>query len=65
VTAVSAFAVRTEMPSMATFSSVYVTPFVWQSAASVSLIFRDASLMSVSPAQNFLKPSPVPGPSTV
>ena len=26
---------------------------------------REASEMSVSPAQNFLKPSPVPGPSTV
>src|SRR5690242_18852987 len=40
-------------------------PAAWQVAASSSLILRDASEMSVSPAQNFLKPSPVPGPSTV
>src|SRR6476661_8085769 len=34
-------------------------------AASSSLILREASLMSVSPVQNTLKPSPVPGPLTV
>src|SRR3954454_1062553 len=40
-------------------------PAALQVAASSSLILRDASEMSVSPAQNFLNPSPVPGPSTV
>src|SRR6476469_3186373 len=40
-------------------------PAALQVAASSSLILRDASLMSVSPLQNVLKPSPVPGPVTV
>ena len=40
-------------------------PAAWQIAASSSLILREASEMSVSPAQNFAKPSPVPGPSIV
>src|SRR5215213_9107282 len=53
------------MPSMAIWSSVYSMPAAWQVAASSSLILREASEMSVSPAQNFLKPSPVPGPSIV
>ncbi len=35
-------------------------PFFLHAAASSSLIGRDASLMSVSPAQNFSKPPPVP-----
>ena len=53
------------MPSIATLSSTYSMPASAQAAASSSLIAREASEMSVSPAQNFLKPSPVPGPSTV
>ena len=53
------------MPSIAILSSVYSMPAAWHSAASSSLILREASEMSVSPAQNFLKPSPVPGPSIV
>ena len=57
--------VRIDRPSIATLSSTYSTPASLQAAASSSLIARDASEMSVSPAQNFLKPSPVPGPSTV
>jgi hypothetical protein len=36
-----------------------------QASISLSLMARDASEMSVSPAQNFLNPSPVPGPSTL
>src|SRR6187455_1249580 len=40
-------------------------PAALQVAASSSLILRDASLMSVSPVQKVLKPSPVPGPVTV
>src|SRR6478736_719002 len=40
-------------------------PAALQVAASSSLILRDASLMSVSPLQKVLKPSPVPGPVTV
>jgi len=42
-----------------------VMPEAKQSSFSASLIWREASEMSVSPAQNSLKPSPVPGPSTV
>ena len=57
--------VRTDIPSIATLSSTYSMPASAQSFASSSLILREASEMSVSPAQNFLKPSPVPGPSTV
>ncbi len=64
-TAVLLTEVRTDMPSIATFSSMYSMPASTQAAASSSLIVREASEMSVSPAQNFLKPSPVPGPSTV
>src|SRR5512145_1502751 len=39
---------------------MYETPFFSQSSTSVGLIGREASEMSVSPAQNFLKPPPVP-----
>ena len=47
-------------------SSMYSTPFVAQTSASPSaLILREASLMSVSPAQKRLKPSPVPSPVIV
>ena len=53
------------MPSYAILSSTYSMPAALQASASSSLILREASEMSVSPAQNFLKPSPVPGPSTV
>ncbi len=57
--------VMTERPSMATFSSTYSTPASAQAWASSSLMAREASLMSVSPAQKRAKPSPVPGPSTL
>ena len=46
--------------SVATRSSVYSMPISSQSAASSSLIGRDALEMSVSPAQKTLKPPPVP-----
>ena len=47
--------------SLATWSSVYSTPFSSQTgASSSSLIGREALEMSVSPAQNFSKPPPVP-----
>jgi hypothetical protein len=65
LTAVFSTEVRTLMPSIATLSSTYSMPASAQAAASSSLIAREASLMSVSPAQNLTKPSPVPGPSTV
>ena len=50
---------------MATSSSMNSTPPSSQAAISSSLIGREASAMSVSPAQKRAKPSPVPGPSTV
>ena len=53
------------MPSNAILSSTYSMPASAQALASSSLILRDASEISVSPAQNVLKPSPVPGPVTV
>ena len=65
VTAVLLTEVRIDRPSIAILSSVYSMPAAWQMAASSSLILREASEMSVSPAQNFAKPSPVPGPSIV
>ena len=55
----------TAMPSLATWTSLKVTPFFSQSAFSSSLIGRDASEISVSPAQKRTKPSPVPAPPTV
>ena len=56
----------TAIPSMPTFSSMtLLMPLAKQSSFSESLIWREASEMSVSPSQNSLKPSPVPGPSTV
>ncbi len=57
--------VITVIPSYAILSSTYSMPAALQAAASSSLILRDASEMSVSPAQKRLKPSPVPGPSIV
>ena len=49
------------MPSLATVISWKVIPFFLQiGASSSSLIGREASEMSVSPAQNFSKPPPVP-----
>ena len=57
--------VSTEMPSKATLSSMNSIPASSHAATSSSSIGRDASEMSVSPAQNSSKPSPVPGPSTV
>ena len=65
VTAVSDGLVMTVMPSYAIFSSMNSMPAASHSAFSSSLIVREASLMSVSPAQKRLNPSPVPGPSTV
>ena len=50
---------------MATLSSSYSMPLLSQAAVSSSLIGRDASEMSVSPAQNFSKPPPVPEVPTV
>src|SRR5262245_56886654 len=44
---------------------MYSMPFVLQSSTSVALIGREASWKSVSPAQNFLKPPPVPLTPTV
>ena len=64
-TAVFLGLVATVRPSMAIASSTNSIPASAHSWASSSLILRLASLMSASPAQNFLKPSPVPGPSTV
>src|SRR3989304_1964345 len=55
----------TARPSYATGSSIYSTPFFLQRSTSVGFIGRDASLMSVSPPQNFLKPPPVPDIPTV
>ena len=46
--------------SVATSSSVKSTPASSHTAASSSLIGREASEMSVSPPQNFSKPPPVP-----
>ena len=58
-------AVSTDKPSMAKRSSMNSMPAASHASTSESLIWRLASEMSVSPEQNFLKPSPVPGPSTV
>ena len=58
--------VTTAMPSLATWTSSYLIPaFSQTGASSSSLIARDASEMSVSPAQNFSKPPPVPDWPTV
>src|SRR3954447_10028145 len=35
-------------------------PAAWHALASASVIWREASQMSISPAANFLKPPPVP-----
>src|SRR5262245_1269840 len=63
--AVSSADVITDKPSMPTFSSMKSTPPSSQAVTSSALIGREASEMSVSPAQKRAKPSPVPGPSTV
>ena len=55
----------TEMPSLATWTSVYSTPSSLQSVSSSGSIEREASEMSVSPAQNFSKPPLVPAAPTV
>ena len=58
--------VDTAMPSLAIWTSWNLTPFFLQTGTSSSgLIGRDASEMSVSPAQNFSKPPPVPDSPTV
>ena len=54
------------MPSLATCTSPNSTPFSSQiGTSSSSSIGREASEMSVSPAQNFSKPPPVPDWPTV
>ena len=56
----------TAMPSLATWTSSYLMPaFSQTGASSSSLIGREAVEMSVSPAQNFSKPPPVPDWPTV
>ena len=55
----------TESPSFAATISVYSIPLASHSVASSSLIGREALEMSVSPAQNDLKPPPVPEVATV
>src|SRR4051794_32063641 len=55
----------TVIASLATLASPYLTPDFLQAATSSGSISRDASLMSVSPAQNFSKPPPVPDWPTV
>src|SRR5829696_14394 len=58
--------VATAMPSLATTISVYFTPPLSQTGtSSSSSMGRDAVEMSVSPAQNFSKPPPVPDVPTV
>ena len=62
----SSLLVAIAMPSLATWTSVYWTPpFSHSGTSSSSLIGREASEMSVSPAQNFSKPPPVPDVPTV
>ena len=65
VMASSSAEVTTESPSTATLSSMKSMPEASHAATSSSLIGRDASETSISPAQNCANPSPVPGPSTV
>ena len=55
----------TDSPSLATWTSSYLMPLLSQAAVSSASIARDASEMSVSPAQNFSKPPPVPEVPTV
>ena len=57
--------VTTEIPSLATWNSVYLTPPSEQSFSSSGSIAREASEMSVSPAQNFSNPPLVPAAPTV
>src|SRR5829696_5589543 len=58
--------VATAIPSLATTTSVYSTAPCSQTGTSSSgSIGREASEMSVSPAQNFSKPPPVPEVPTV
>ena len=57
----SSLLVATAMPSLAIWTSWNLTPaFSQTGTSSSSLIGREASEMSVSPAQNFSKPPPVP-----
>src|SRR4051812_3593711 len=57
--------ITTVRASKATGSSTYSMPALLQSAISDLRIGREASEMSVSPRQNFLKPPPVPEMPTV
>jgi hypothetical protein len=52
-------------PSLATCTSSYFTPSFAQASFSSASIERDASETSVSAAQNFSKPPPVPDTPTV
>src|SRR3954470_4744232 len=62
----SALFVTTAMPSLAIWTWPYLTPaFLQTGTSSSSLMGREASEMSVSPAQNFSKPPPVPEVPTV
>ena len=54
----------TDRPSFATCTFAKLIPFSAHSAASSSLIKREASLPSVSPLQNFSNPPPVPEVAT-
>jgi hypothetical protein len=53
-----------DSPSIATLSSMISIPASVHASISASRIDRDASLMSVSPAQKRSNPSLVPGPVT-
>ena len=53
------------MPSYATGISMNSMPDLAQASTSLALIGREASLMSISPRQNFWKPPPVPEMPTV
>ncbi len=57
--------ITTVSASKATGSSKYSTPAALQSSISFFRIGREASEMSVSSRQNFLKPPPVPEMPTV
>jgi hypothetical protein len=57
--------ITTVRASKATGSSTYLMPALAQSSISLARIGREASEISVSPRQNFLKPPPVPEMPTV
>jgi hypothetical protein len=57
--------ITTVSASNATGISMYLMPASLQAAISFEVIGREASAMSSSPRQNFLKPPPVPEMPTV